>query len=150
MSESEEHRYLVNEMVESLYRRYQGISIVSDAQKHVGDSVPHVIDGHRPDIFARYGDVTIICEAKTMKDRKKGNDIESKRSTIQIATFIQYLDKRQGHFILGSHGQGADRAKTVLRFMSEQLPVKKCQLEVFDGLDYWILRPEEQYSWHLI
>ena len=146
MSESEEHRSLVYEMVESLHRRYQDIQVESDIQKYVGDSVPPIIDGYRPDIFAHRGEVTLICEAKTM------NDIEyidkRNRSIAQVTTFIQYLDKRQGHFILGSYGH--DRAKTVLRFISEQWEVKKCKLEVFDGLDYWALRPEERYSWHLI
>ncbi len=144
MSESNEHRNMVHAIVESLCKRYQNIRVISDMQEHPGDSVPHIIDNYRPDVFAHRGKAILICEAKTMKD------IESKRSIQQITTFIQYLEKRQGHFILGSYGQGADRAKTVLRFKSQELQIKKCQLEVFDGLDYWALKSKGRYSWHLI
>ena len=144
MSESSEHRIMVQTMTESLYGRYQNIQIVSDIQEHPGDSLPPIIKNHRPDIYAHYENVLLICEVKTK------NDIDRKRSNLQIKTFIQYLEKRHGHFILASYGQAADRAKTALRFMSESLKIKKCQLEVFDGLDYWTFKANRESPWDLI
>lgn len=144
MSESNEHRNMVLAMAETLRLRYPNAQIISDVQEQPDDPVPPIIQHYRPDIWIKNGDTTLIGEAKT------GQDIESKRSLLQIKTFIQHAEKQNGYFILGAYGQAANSAKTVLRFIYQELQIEKCQFEVFDGLDYWMLKKEGIYSWHLI
>lgn len=145
MSESNEHREMVLLMVKSLQERYIDISVSSDIQNHSGNNyVPPIINGHRPDIIAFHNQKILIGEAKTSKD------LESKRSEVQIRAFIKSAEQKGSSFVLGVYGQSANHAKTILRFMSRELKVTKCQLEVFDGLDYWALSLNGEKPWHLI
>ena len=50
MSESDEHRMLVLKMVEHIQIEYPLIRLEKDIQARPGDSIPPVINGHRPDV----------------------------------------------------------------------------------------------------
>ena len=144
MSESNEHREMVLLMAKTLQNRYIDIRVSSDMRNRQGNCIPHIINGYRPDIIAFHGKKTLIGEAKTSKD------IKSNRSELQIKTFIKSVEQRESSFILGIYGQEANHAKTILRFISCELEIRRCQLEVFDGLDYWALSQDGEKSWHLI
>ena len=145
MSESYEHREMVLAMERTLPRICPTAQSVADVSSYIGDcQLPPVIGNHRPDVFAHNREQIFIGEVKTF------SDLETKRSTIQIRTFIQYVEENEGSFILGVHGQGANRAKTLLRFSSDNLRLNKCQLYVFDGLDYWFFSPDGERKWRLI
>ena len=144
MSESNEHREMVLLMVKALQNRYIDIKVSSDMQDRPEDYIPPIIGGYRPDIIAFYGQKTLIGEAKTSKD------IKAKRSNMQIKAFIKSVQQRDSSFVLGIYGQEANHAKTILRFISCELGKRRCQLEVFDGLDYWVLSQNGRESWHLI
>lgn len=145
MPESDEHREMVLLMAKTLQKRYTDIRVSSDIQNHSGNNnVPHVIDGYRPDIIAFHNQRMLIGEAKTSRD------ITSKHSDLQIRTFIKSAEQRGSSFVLGIYGQGAAHAKTILKFMSRDLEITKCQLEVFDGLDYWTFSPDDEKPWRLI
>lgn len=142
MSESYEHREMVLAMKRTLPRICPTVRPVADVSSHVkGCQLPPMISNHRPDVFARNREQVFVGEVKTF------SDLETKRSTLQIRSFIQYAEKNKGNFILGAYGQGADRAKTLLRFSSHDLQLKRCQLYVFDGLDYWSFTPDGRRRW---
>ena len=70
MSQSETHRNLVVQVAKALEARYPRLSIVTDVQQAPGDVVPPLIDGYRPDMYARKRSTNeiVIAEAKTDKD----------------------------------------------------------------------------------
>lgn len=145
MSESHEHREMVLAMERTLSRICPTVQPVADVSSYIGGrQLPPMIGSRRPDIFARDKEQIFIGEVKTF------SDLETKRSTLQIRTFIQYTEQNEGSFILGVYGQGADRAKTLLRFSSDSLQLTKCLLYVFDGMDYWFFTPNGKRKWHSI
>jgi len=106
------------------------------------------ISGYRPDVYGRhvYTGCEYICEAKTFKD------LETTRSNAQIQAFLRYLkwqSRQHSSFILGGYGQTAVRAKTLLRFAMKEVGFLDCSIQVFDGLDRWILNKENGETWHL-
>ena len=53
-------------------------------------------------------------------------------------------------FVMSASYAGADLAKTVLRLNFATAPLKNTEIEVFDGLDFWLMRAENRrISWHL-
>ncbi len=128
--------------------RYPKMSIITDIQQSPGDPVPPLINGFRPDVYANSKvkkQSTIIAEAKT--DR----DIDNSHTHKQVSSFINYLEKRiKGHFIFSVTGCGADRAKTILRFMYQELCTTHTILSVFDSHDLWSLDLDSGVKWHLI
>ena len=148
MSQSDEHKDLVIQMVAELEFRHPQISITADIQKNSGDPVPPMISNFRPDVYARLStdpSVVIIAEAKT--DR----DIENSHTRNQIMAFINYCERRKGgFFILSVTGCGAGRAKTLLRFLYQDVRSINTVLAVFDGCDLWSLDSTTGVKWHLI
>lgn len=128
--------------------KYPGAFVVSDRQQRPGDTVPHLIGGFRPDVYATVTSVAsvsvIIAEAKT------NADIQTEHTERQVLAFIRHLEhKKTGRFILAATGWGADRAKTILRFIREVDQISHTALVVFDGCDFWELDSQAGLIWHL-
>ena len=146
MSQSEVHKNLVKGVMKALENRYPGISITADLQQNPGDEVPPTIDGFRPDVYANWkrGNLSIIAEAKT------DNDIDNQHAWDQATSFINYLNhKKTSLFILAVTGQGADLAKTFLRFVSMEFKDVGTKIKIFDSHDFWLLDSKEGLNWHL-
>lgn len=137
---------LVAAQIES---KYPGSSVVSDRQQLPGDPVTPIIGGFRPDVYATVNLADsvsiIIAEAKT------NADIRTDHSERQVLAFIRHIEqKMSGRFILAATGWGADRAKTILRFIREANQISCTALVVFDGCDFWELDSQRGMIWHLI
>lgn len=146
MSQSDEHRLLVLKLSEALVARHPGIFPIVDVQAAPGDAVPEMIDGHRPDLYAQLPNsaALIIGEAKTPRD------IDNEHTRSQIRTFIAHLDQTQGsRLILATTGQGANSAKTLLRFMQMEDGRFKTRIQVFDTCDFWTLDSQTGVLWLL-
>ena len=146
MSESNEHRELVMLMAWKLQARHSNVLVEIDAQMHPGETVPRIINGRRPDIFAYTKDAKffVIGEAKTVAG------LDNKHTYTQMASFVGYLEAmHQGTFVLGISGEKANSAKTMLRFLRKELSLTKTSLQVFDGCDFWTLDKREGVLWHL-
>ena len=146
MSQSDAHRDLVQAVVEKLAQRYPDINITADLQQLPGDELPPIIDGYRPDVYARqkHKFLLVIAEAKT------DYDIDNSHTRAQVTSFINHLEQqKQGIFILVVTGSGAARAKTLLRFMRVELRVQNTRLEVFDTCDFWLLDSQGGVQWLL-
>ncbi len=146
MSQSETHRKLVTQVEKALEARYPRLSIVTDVQQAPSDAVPPLIGGYRPDVYARkiLSNEIVIAEAKT--DR----DIDRTHTHNQIVSFLTYLERKgNGLFVLSATGHGANHAKTLLRFIYRDMPVKSTDIAVFDGYDFWLLNPTGGMGWHL-
>jgi len=129
--------------------KYPGSSVVSDRQQLPGDLVPPLIGGFRPDVYATVvladSASIIIAEAKT------NTDIRTDHSERQVLAFIRHLEQKEsGRFILAATGWGADRAKTILRFIREASQISRTALMVFDGYDFWELDSQRGVIWRLI
>lgn len=147
MSQSEAHKILVEMVAAAIERRHRGFATTVDLQLSPGDELPLLIDGFRPDVYARNNQMgsIIIAEAKT------DNDIDNRHTYEQITSFIKYLERqKKGNLILAVTGIGADRAKTLLRFMHRELCVERTMIEVFDCCDFWQFDPSSGVKWHLI
>ena len=146
MSQSDAHKNLVIEVSTALTTRYPMISITADVQQLFGHSVPPIVGGFRPDVYGKMpgSDATVIAEAKTC------GDLDNKHTHNQITAFLRYLEKkRDSLFILSVPGDGADLAKTLLRFMRQDIRIEQTGIEIFDGSDFWILEPTGGRMWHL-
>lgn len=146
MSQSDAHRMLVIRVAKAIQSRYPRIWLTTDLQRAPGNPVPPLIGGYRPDVYARRHSTKffVIAEAKT--DR----DLDNKHSHRQISSFINFLEQQDnGLFVLSVTGHGANRAKTLLRFMRRVLQVKNAEIAVFDGCDFWLLTSPGGESWHL-
>lgn len=146
MSESSEHLNLVTLMARRLALHYPNVAMENDLQTHPGESVPRIINGHRPDIYAylKGGDFCIIGEAKTMAG------LDNNHTYSQMISFVSYLETiSKGIFVLGVSGEKSSRAKTLLRFVAHELRIVSTTAQVFDGLDFWTLDKENKPKWHL-
>ena len=146
MSQSEEHKTLVEMVAAAIEKRHPGTALNVDLQQAPGDELPPLIDGFRPDVYARnsHTGLVVIAEAKT------DNDIDRNHTYDQITSFIEYLERLKiGNFILAVAGTGADRAKTLLRFLCKELNVRNTMIEVFDCHDFWLLDLYGGVKWHL-
>ena len=146
MSQSEQHKKLVELTADKLKNRYSEIVIVVDLQSVPGDEVPPLIEGFRPDIYAhnKQSKLVVIGEAKT------DNDIDTKHTYVQVRSFLNHLECRlNGNFVLAVTGIGSDRAKTFLRFIHKELNLQKTSIEVFDCCDFWRLDSHNGIKWHL-
>ena len=146
MSESSEHRVLVELMACNLQERYPNAVIETDLQISPGDPVPQIINSHRPDIYAydKAEKICVIGEAKVA-------GLTSPHTQAQITSFVHHLEEmRSGIFILGAFGAKSNEAKTLLRFTRRRLELVNTRLQVFDGCDYWTLDNQGGKLWHLI
>ena len=147
MSQSEAHRYLVKRVAEEITKLHPGTVITVDLQSSPGCDLPPIIDGFRPDVYARNNQTGLIIIAEAKTDR----DIDEKHTYEQTSSFVNYLERRgKGRFILSVTGTGANRAKTLLRFMSKELRLKNTVIEVFDCCDFWLFDLNGGVRWHLI
>lgn len=146
MSQSEEHKFLIEKVAAMVDKRFPGLMLTVDLQHSPGDELPPLIGGFRPDVYGRNNQmgVTLIAEAKT------DNDIDNRHTHRQVISFISYLERQnKGCFILAVTGIGANRAKTLLRFACKELNVKNITIEVFDCCDFWQLDLQSGVKWHL-
>ena len=146
MSQSDAHRELVIQVTKALESRYPRISFITDVQQIPGDEVPPLIGGFRPDVYGRKTSANsiVIAEAKT------DGDLDNKHTHNQIKSFIDYLERRENSFfVLSVTGYGANRAKTLLWFMRQDMNVISTDIIVFDGCDFWLLDPTGRTIWHL-
>ena len=146
MSQSEQHRNLVIQIVKVLETRYPLMSFIADVQQKPGDAVPPVIDGFRPDVYASKDSSSsiVIAEAKT------DGELDNKHTNKQVTSFINYLERRRnGFFVLSVTGCGANRAKTLLRFVRQVTHVTSTTIAVFDGCDFWLLDSSDGATWRL-
>ena len=107
--------------------------------------MPPLINGFRPDVFARDHShhSAVIAEAKT------AGDLDNPHTYSQISAFIDYLKKfRNGIFVLAVNGSTADHAKTIMRFAFMEKPGRFTSIAVFDSFDFWLLSQGET-TWHL-
>ena len=90
--------------------------------------------------------MVIIAEAKT--DR----DIDNWHTHAQIMAFITYMSGLKGEkrLILAVTGSRANSAKTLMRFIFSEIMVTGMHIEVYDGLDFWMLDVEARGQWRLI
>ena len=147
MSESNEHRDLVLQMASDIAAKFSNVVVHSDTQEKPGDETTMRIGDHKPDIHGRTatGNFHIIGEAKTSRD------IDHRHTLAQLYSFASYLElKAKAVLVLGVSGEGADRAKTILRFLWQDNQLISTRLWVFDGLDYWELSASPENIWHLI
>lgn len=146
MSQSEEHRLLVLKVSEALVNHHPEILITADVQSSPGETVPPLIGGYRPDVYAQLPETgaIIIAEAKTR------NDIFNEHTEGQALAFLSYLDRQSGgRFILCALGRGADQAKTLMRFLVRNRKPRSARVQVFDGCDFWTLDSGSGVLWHL-
>lgn len=146
MSQSEQHRNLVIQVVKVLEARCPLMSFITDVQQNPGDPVSPVVDGFRPDVYATGESESsiVIAEAKT------DGDLDNKHTNKQVISFINYLERRRnGFFVLSVTGYGANRAKTLLRFARQVTNVTSTTIAVFDGCDFWLLDSNGGRIWHL-
>jgi len=133
-------------MALAVEKRFAGIRIVTDFQHVPGDEVPPQINQHQPDLYAHAdsGKNLILGEAKTPCD------IDTDRSLGQLSAFIKHLESRgAGTLILSVPDHSAGLAKTMLRFLRNQLNVSNIRLEVYDQLDFWALDQTGGRLWRL-
>ena len=148
MSQSKIHRSLIRLAASALEKRFPSIVITMDLQRYPGDELPPLIGGFRPDMYGQVAqtNMIVIGEAKT------DYDIDQRHSHLQIKEFISHLARgqRQNMFVLSVTGAGANRAKTLLRFMCSELEVTSVIIEVFDSYDFWRFDQKGGMKWNLI
>lgn len=106
-----------------------------------------MIGGFRPDLYATrgFGNETIIGEAKS------NADLDNEHTRKQIMAFLSFLERKEnGVFVLSVTGIGADRAKTILRFIHRDIRTTNVVVIVFDGCDWWSLDFPGGTRWLLI
>lgn len=147
MSQSDLHRLLVVGVLEALEARYPEVPFEVDLQRNPGDPVPPIIAGFRPDVYAAAGTPAgpvVIAEAKT------DSDLDTKHTYDQVVSFVAYLEQRDNaRFILSVTGCGADRAKTLLRFVRQELQVTRTSISLYDTYDFWCIDRVGGKMWHL-
>ena len=149
MSESNAHRMLVMATTHAMRKRYPNMLVRADIQESPGDPVPPLIGGYRPDLIGRCVRTrahVLIAEAKT--DR----NIDKQHTRDQIGAFLDHLytlPRGVGTFVLAVDGRVADRARTFLRFACGQYLSSRLCVNLFDGLDFWILGPRGAPPWRL-
>ena len=144
MSESREHIILVSYIVSFINKHFNNFRILVDSQEYPGDSIPHIIDGYKPDVYAvsRKQDHYIIGEAKT------AFDLSTKHSEEQISAFLNYLrSKKIASFILSVPYRSSDRAKVIMYFLLMESYSPNTGIFLFDECDWWRL---QKLSWHLL
>lgn len=146
MSESETHRALIRQTVMRVAERYPNAVFCVDLQQAPGDEVPPLIENFRPDAYGKIPKMgtSIIIEAKIDSNQLHTHE--------QVAAFLRHLERQRakGYFIFAALGAGADRAKTMLRFMSVELNIHNTTIEIFDGNDFWQFGSDGGVGWHLI
>ena len=111
--------------------------------------MPPLIGRYRPDIIGhcvRASADLLIAEAKT------DGDLVNQHTIDQVDAFIAHLRSRPrgvGTFILTVNGRVADRARTLLRLAGSQHVSSRLCINLFDGLDFWVLGSSGGPAWRL-
>ena len=145
MSQSREHDALVRRVTIALENRYPEMTLITDIQNAPGDPIPPLIASFRPDVYGQvsWEGTVLLAEAKT------DDDLDNQHSWNQIAAFINHLSgKANSSFVLSLTGRRADRGRTTLRLLAQELRPVLTQLEVYDGIDFWYL-DSSRVTWHL-
>ena len=144
MSESDEHRALVLQVMAVLSALYPNATTIVDMQRAPGDEVPPAVGAFRPDVLLHAEAAMVIAEAKTDKD------VDRKHTYEQVSSFIAHLERStEGLFVLSVTGRRADLAKTVLRFVHLEMRPLRTRVAVFDQCDLWVLQPNG-IAWDLV
>ncbi len=149
MSQSNAHRELVRATAHAIRRRHPSILVRADLQDRPGDPVPPLIGGYRPDIIARCAG---SCPNLFIAEAKTDSDITKQHTLDQIEAFVDHLGALRcgvGTFILTVNGQVADSARTLLRFACRRHVSPRLCVNLFDGLDFWVLGPQGAPQWRL-
>ena len=146
MSQSENHKMLIIDIVNSLEIRFPSRYFITDLQYNLGERRPPSINGYIPDVYAGVvepNDSILIAEAKT------DGDIENQHTIKQLKAFLEYLEARKsGFFALSVSGNKANRAKVFLNFLRLDMRLEYTDLCVYDSLDFWDLNLREN-KWDL-
>ena len=137
MSQSDAHSRLLYNVAVALQQRYPVSSILLDYQQRPGDPVPPILLGHRPDVYATTSNKgpLLIGEVKTDGEFTRYGGFSSTRTLNQVTSFISYLEESgKGVFALSVSGRRADRAKTLLRFLREEMHAVHTVVAVYDSL----------------
>lgn len=146
MSQSESHKMLIAEIVNSLKIRFPARSFITDLQLNLGECRPPTINGYIPDVYAGVvypSDSILIAEAKT------DNDIENQRTIRQLKAFLEYLEiRKSGFFALSVSAFKANRAKVFLNFLRLDMRLTYTDISIYDSFDFWDLNMREN-KWDL-
>ena len=141
MSQSDSHKMLIIDIVNSLEIRFPARSFIVDLQICPGDRRPPLINGYIPDVYAyveQPSDTILIAEAKT------DGDLENQHTINQLKAFLDYLELRKnGHFALSVSAFKANRAKVFLNFLRLDMKLRHTCISVYDSFDFWDLNMRE-------
>ena len=138
---------MILQVARAIEDRYAPISVITDLQQKPGDTVPPMICGHRPDVYA-YEEVQRLC---IIAEAKTDSDLDNLHTQRQLMSFISYLsDREKSLFILSVTGPKSDHGKTLLRFTHRLVAAKNVPLEIFDGHDFWSFNLQDETTWHLL
>lgn len=153
MSETDEHRDLVERMAKKLNALDKDLRVAVDLPGEVDYHRPPKISGFVPDVYAssRVTGAKYICEAKVLRRSENGLSLDP-RSLEQIGAFIECINQSSlGLFVFGVYGNSsACFAKSLLRSFLKEKKISAEKVQIFDGCDYW--HPEQKEGvviWHL-
>ena len=131
MSESRHHMGLVLRAARAISEAMSEIEDVDfkiDAPS-VPDGRPPLIDGFRPDLYVRGGNIVVVGEAKPPWD------VETPRSERQLKAFLRYVEQDQSrHMVMAVHWTTASAAQSILRSVSNNWPDVRSRVHILDGL----------------
>ena len=146
MSQSDEHKRLVRAMARAIGIRFPEMATVVDLPMGPGAAVPPLVDGYRPDVYGEdvASGLVVIGEAET------ATGLERRHTYRQLRAFAGHLERRGGGMlVLAAPSGSGNRAKTLLRFVAFELRIRRAELWVFDGLDFWVWTAVGGGGWRL-
>lgn len=129
MTESAEHQGLVRRLQRAAITILPpDVPLWLDGQPGAGR--PWAIEGFRPDLYARYGDVELVGEAKPPWD------LETRRTSTQLRAFSRYTASHPGsHLLLSVHWTTSALAVLVLRAAAaEHWRAVRSRVHIVDGV----------------
>ena len=138
MTESAEHQDLVKRLERAavaLLPRDLAVPLWLDGQPSAGR--PWAIEGFRPDLYARHGDLELVGEAKPPWD------LRTRRTSTQLYAFSKYTASRSYcHLLLSVHWTTSALAVSLLRAAAaEHWKAVRRRAYIVDGV-----RPLELYQ----
>ena len=131
MAESLQHQRLVSRIVKVVSEVVNGCSEVMcfvDGPSY-SDSLPRIIGGFRPDVYATGASIVIVGEAKPVQD------LESLRTERQLRAFMEHVEAHPSrHLMLSVHWTTALAAKSVLRSVASNWDTVRERVYVLDGV----------------
>ena len=131
MSESRHHQGLVQRAAKAIsaaLAEVERVVYLVDGPS-VQSGRPPLIDGFRPDVYAKGEGIEVIGEAKPPWD------VETPRSERQLEVFLRYVEKNQHrHMVLAVHWTTAHTAEAVLRSVASDWTEVRNRVHILDGL----------------